>query len=546
MIFVRQNNATGVHIGPILFAGAGNDQTMLISSNDLSLWACRYVKGVSIQGDIALVEATNISLITSGAKPFMNFNPGASYFDTLGAVSFCFIYNSNAAVYTVNCWVLAPETYDLFFAATGSTLQDELDALQTSFDTTIAPNVVGGASLSGTGFLSDSVSRLRQIVEESSINEKYSDADMIRYIKSSMQSVLTDVNANTDHPVVVRWSFPIVADKQVYTFPANCQKLYRITKIEDTYGTVEWEILPGSRWDFGNAGFRLEGNSMRLMAKWKAGYTVQLEYVPNGESQPHKGSSVQIFGTSVAAGSAQGDAIPLSYTHSRVTGADGTKGGIIPTASAGLNYLVHNTSTSSSLKVYPNTSDTIDGGTVNVHVTLAAGEARRFVATDAVDWVSSVVTDPEAVLTIAATPIDGTLDTRPDAFAGYLLRILSSTDVATATVYTQDRLIASYNNQTRVATLVEAFNPPLAGTITYEILPQYSGLIQDVVCLHAALTLHGLEGATKKYALTKDIYEKRMRALRTQLRKEFRVGPVFENQTTTNSRTNPWAGRRGF
>lgn len=444
MIFVRQSTNNSLALGPLRHT---TNDTGIIDYAAIT-WVnvnCACIKGTTGLSAITLTAGANIDTIsTLSVSGWAKFTPGSSYFDTLGPLTFKFV-STEFKVASIECMVLAAETYDLLFAASGSTIADLLGTLQTDFTETIAPNVVGGSSMSGSGFLSDSVSRLRQIVEESSINEKYTDADMIRYLKGSMQSVLTDVNANTDHPVVVRWSFPIVADKQVYTLPPNCQKVYRVTKIEDTYGTVEWEILPGSKWDFGSLGFRLEGNSLRLMAKWKTGYTVQVEYVPNGESQPHKGTTA----------------------------------------------------------TYTTTTMTLDD-----------------------------------------TPVDGTFDTRPSAFAGYLLRVLSSTD--TAAVYTQDRIIASYNNQTKIATVVEAFSPALVGTITYEVLPQYSGLLQDVVCLHAALTLHGLEGASKKYALTKDIYEKRMRALRTQQRKEFRIGPVFENQTTTNARTRPWGGTRGF
>lgn len=426
MIYVRQNNSTGIPIGPILLLG--DHQTALISAVDYSLFACYYCKGVSTQGTITLVEGSNLSSITSGNYPFMNFNPGASYFDTLGLVNFCFIRNSTTIVYSITCCVLAPETYDLLFAASGSTLGELIED-------SLLPNVVGADSMSGTGFLSSSVSMVRQVIEEPSVNVKYSDADILRYFKGSMGSVLTDVNANTDHPVLVRWSFPIVVDKQSYTLPPHCQKLYRIAKVSSIDGMIEWEILPGSKWDWGSYGFQIEGNTIRLLAKWKTAYTLQVDFVPNSETYSHLGTTA-------------------TYTPTTVT--------------------------------------------------------------------------------LDSTPVDGSLDTRPDAYAGYLFRVLSSTD--SESVYTQERRIISYNNQTRVATLDETLSPTLVGTVTYEVVPAYSTLLQDVVCFHTAMTLLGIEGAQKKYALVKDIYNERKRALRQQLRKEFRIGKTFEGQTTTNSK----------
>jgi hypothetical protein len=59
----------------------------------------------------------------------------------------------------------------------------------------------------------------------------------------------------------------------------------------------------------------------------------------------------------------------------------------LPTAEASLTYTVVNT-TATNLLVYPNVSDKINGGTVNVAITVAAGSSATFVAKDATDWYS--------------------------------------------------------------------------------------------------------------------------------------------------------------
>ena len=295
-------------------------------------------------------------------------------------------------------------------------------------------------ALSGSGFLNDVVVTVRQMVNEPTTNPKYSDADMIGYLRRSIAVVMADINANMDHPVVTRGSLVIAVDKQSYTLPPQVGKLYYIAKINSTTGTKEWEILPGSLWDFTGFGFRLEGNTLRLLSKWKVGYTVEYAFVPNAEPFPHKANAA-------------------AYT--------------------------------------------------------------------------------TTTMTLATAGVDGTLDTRPEAYAGYLLRVLSSTD-ATA-VYPQDRIISAYNNQTRVATVTEAFSPALVGTITYEVVPLFSQLLQHVWCLYTAKTILGLEGANKKYALINDLYQSALRALRITMRKEFRVGQVFEGRTPENSRNPSWA-----
>lgn len=87
-----------------------------------------------------------------------------------------------------------------------------------------------------------------------------------------------------------------------------------------------------------------------------------------------------------AAGSVQGDAGALSASSMNlVTAADGTTGVVLPAAAADSTVELYNNS-ASSLKVYPNTSDDINDGTVNASVTVAAHTFARFVATDATTW----------------------------------------------------------------------------------------------------------------------------------------------------------------
>ena len=294
-------------------------------------------------------------------------------------------------------------------------------------------------ALSGSGFLSESVTMIRQILDSPNINGKYSDDDVIRYFRGSIATVMADYNALTDHPVTARLDVVIEVDKQVYTLPPQVSKVYYLAYIDSTSGTKQWEVYPGAMWDFSGYGFRLEGNTIRLLEKWKTGYTLQVGFVPNAEPFPFKADSA----------------------------------------------------------------------------TYAAG----------------TITFPSSVT-------DGTRDTRPQAYAGYMVRILSSTD--SAAVYTQDRYISSFNNQTRVATLVENFSPALAGTVTFEVVPVYSLLFQQVWVMHAVQKLLGFEGAQKQYSLLEAIYQKNLRSLRMSAVKEFRVGRTFENRTSDNPNRPFW------
>lgn len=63
-----------------------------------------------------------------------------------------------------------------------------------------------------------------------------------------------------------------------------------------------------------------------------------------------------------SAGSSQSDATALSETFNNITTVGASTQGVkLPTAAAGLTVIVANTTTS-NCKLYPNTSDTIEGG----------------------------------------------------------------------------------------------------------------------------------------------------------------------------------------
>jgi len=92
-----------------------------------------------------------------------------------------------------------------------------------------------------------------------------------------------------------------------------------------------------------------------------------------------------VSATVTAAGSTQGGATALTKAVSIVTTATANQGVVLPTAAAGISATIVNT-TAVTIKVYPNTSDVIDDGTVNVAVNLAPYSSVQLVAQDTQDW----------------------------------------------------------------------------------------------------------------------------------------------------------------
>lgn len=91
------------------------------------------------------------------------------------------------------------------------------------------------------------------------------------------------------------------------------------------------------------------------------------------------------YETVAAAGSVQGDAAAMVADFVLVTGADATKGVILPTPAAGRRIVVKNNA-GSVLKVYPATGGAINAIAANTAISLAANVPAMFIASSATQW----------------------------------------------------------------------------------------------------------------------------------------------------------------
>lgn len=86
-----------------------------------------------------------------------------------------------------------------------------------------------------------------------------------------------------------------------------------------------------------------------------------------------------------AAGSVLANAAALSVGVNKVSGADGTKGVVLPAGRPGDMVVVCNP-TGSTLKVYPPVNGTINNGSANASVNVLTVKAHVFVCAVAGDW----------------------------------------------------------------------------------------------------------------------------------------------------------------
>lgn len=297
------------------------------------------------------------------------------------------------------------------------TATDSLKQIRDAIDTLIAPAVVGASALSGSGFLSDCVTSVRQMTDEPSLLPKYTDADVVSTISSAMTVVMSEIHNNSDHNIINRFDIQLVSGVQSYILPPNVGEIWAVRKMSlQTPIIPVYEVWGDNHWSSHQSGFVIEYNEFRLLTDWRSTDVLEILYVPNGESIIHKATAT----------------------------------------SAGDDFII-----------FP------------------------------------------------ASVTDGTLDTRANAYAGYLVRILSDTQG-----YVQERIVDTYDNVTRTATLTTKWNPVPSGTIVYEVLPTYSNIIQNCVCLQAAMDILSNEGNDKRLKLQTVRYLVKIRALRQMITKK--------------------------
>lgn len=475
MRFLKANTACNVAVGPFIDTADGFTPITSITHADVSceLWTLSSATDsrVDITVDTVTGGSTN-QLVGSGTEGMWRLHLKAADITNLGR---CRVYLRSTTDVFYPVWhdfmIVDEDIHDWLFgttttildrigslAGTGNetlvgllkavmsmsaaiptglgtynTATDSLEALRDHFDDAIAPQVVASPSGSGSGFLSEAVSQIRQTLDEPSTNPKYSDTDIIRVLQTSMATVLTDLHSSMDHKILVRMPITIEDDVQSYILPPQVSQVWSVAKI-DANNVKLYDVYVGSEWDFTQYGFRLEGNTIRLMTTWNTGEILQVTFVPTVESTLCKG-----------------------------------------------------------------TSATYDTNTITL-----------------------------------STITDGSRDSRPNAYAGYMLRVLSSTD--SNANYVREYTVTNYDPLTQIATLNVDADPVLAGTITWELVPLGLSLFKEVAIIHAAMTLAGMEGREKKMMALERLSAIRMRALRIQLaRKEQRRGRVMEGRTIDNS-----------
>ena len=175
--------------------------------------------------------------------------------------------------------------------------------------------------------------------------------------------------------------------------------------------------------------------------------------------------AVQTNGTLAATGTNQGTAAAITYVVTNVTAADTTKGVVLPSAVAGALYVVYNKD-ANELKLYPNTSDSINNQSANAEILVPGWNTAICYATDNTVW--SVVISSEynsASRKVVAITGAGTVTGDAQAITGHPGCVLNASGASNSGIKLPLCLAgAEYTVYVSGANTIKVY-PPASGTI---------------------------------------------------------------------------------
>ena len=186
-------------------------------------------------------------------------------------------------------------------------------------------------------------------------------------------------------------------------------------------------------------------------------------------------------------------------------------------------------------------------GTHTLRLTyIPSGDMRLHYGTvDGTVGASAITNDTSAntcTVVLAATPTTGSLDTRPNAYAGSILRILGDGGTNAAHDYCQERVITAYDVVTRTATMSPALTTvPVGDAIPYEVAPLLGNAFDAVIAMDVAAQVVGIEGDGARSMSIERQFARKMRTLKLNAaNQEAIVGQRFQHDTTQGMNFASW------
>ena len=163
---------------------------------------------------------------------------------------------------------------------------------------------------------------------------------------------------------------------------------------------------------------------------------------------------------------------------------------------------------------------TIEGPTIRFDPVWKRGETLRltYVPNGEVEvYEGTISSGTSTTITLPATGT-GTLDKRPQAYAGYTIRLGGGTYTGSLDIV-QERIVASYANGTRVCTITPALDPvPTNFTgMTFELVPHFAYMCEHCIAMRVAMLIAATTKDDKRLVTLTREYHQMLRNLRMNL-----------------------------
>ena len=160
------------------------------------------------------------------------------------------------------------------------------------------------------GLLSRCIRWIRTHADEKPTSPRFTNTQVLEFLQSAMDEIIDEVYGMADGPPLSRFNITLNSGQDLYALPCDVKEVHRVGQYETTTGLVEWEMIPGSKFNPLGPGWNIEGSFLRFTPTPQSdmnGEVVTVEYVPGGHMLFHQGFANQ-FATEGDAGDQYWDA----------------------------------------------------------------------------------------------------------------------------------------------------------------------------------------------------------------------------------------------
>jgi len=369
-----------------------------------------------------------------------------------------------------------------------------------------------------TGFLTRTISNVRDMLDEPDTNAKWTDAKIIKYIEAAYAMVFSDLNRGQQNPLLVPYDITSTTSSEDmwYDLPPTVGAIPQITLLDSGGNYMSAIDFHGLHNPYGQ-GIKVMHHGLFIKkGAVPTGNQIRVEYVPSGTARLHEGTTTNNIGATRTAHATYCTTTVIVFLN--------------------VNYLtefpVGSWIKNSASTTWHQVSSVAMGnggdgdGNDDTVVTMATA------ATSSWDGLTIQAFYNDR-LVLMATPTVGALDNRSQAYAGSILRILGTDG---GHDFVSDRVVDTYNNTTRIAMLLWDWQTGPSGTVTYEMAPMMDSVLDLPISMYVSKVIAGIEGDNRRVVTIGGNYREMMRTLRlTHMDYHGYMGNLFRGDTVHNA-----------